>query len=543
MVSINYPAYPRGVDLRSIMDATTEGYNAGRDWRDERNGVSAFGSYLDSLYGGQGAQRGPATLADLARQPAQGGVERAPLPPVADYPSQRVSQAFDVARDGPPPVGEMAAYIAQAAKQRGIDPGIALKVAKAEGLRPDTWQSTVIREGRQEPSYGPFQLLVGGGDTGFPEGLGNEFQKATGLDPSDPANWRKAVDFALDTAGKKGWGQWYGAKAAGVDTMQGIGQAMGQGATTEQPMQVADASGGIPQQQPASMLPPREDMLALFRSKTTRPLAIQLVKAAQGLSMDANDPMRQLEYRKALLELKQLQEGGAGKMGNSVVWGQDENGDWVAMQPSSAGGLVRAQTPEGVKLSPPGISNLNLGTQFGIRDRSGNIVNTVPIDNAGKASDTAQGKAQGEAASSLPGDIQAAEQTVGQIDELLSNPGLDSIVGPADQYRSGWNLGDSGRDALARLNQLKGRAFLQAYSMLKGGGQITEVEGAKAEAAMARMDRAQGESEFRKALEDFRDAVQSGVQKLREKAGQGGAQPAQSQRQRLRFNPQTGELE
>jgi flagellar protein FlgJ len=36
---------------------------------------------------------------------------------------------------------------------------------------------------------------------------------------------------------------------------------------------------------------------------------------------------------------------------------------------------------------------------------------------------------------------------------------------------------------------------------------------------MARMDRAQSEADFRAALTDFRDAVKTGVQKLKEKAG------------------------
>jgi flagellar protein FlgJ len=82
-------------------------------------------------------------------------------------------------------------------------------------------------------------------------------------------------------------------------------------------------------------------------------------------------------------------------------------------------------------------------------------------------------------------------------------------------------LGNEGRDALARFNQLKGKAFLQAYTTLKGGGQITEVEGQKAQDAMARMDRAQSEETFKQALTDFRDAVKTGIQKLKEKGGVG----------------------
>lgn len=117
-------------------------------------------------------------------------------------------------------------------------------------------------------------------------------------------------------------------------------------------------------------------------------------------------------------------------------------------------------------------------------------------------------------------DLLTAEQTVSEIESLIQHPGLGSIVGPVDQFRPSWTMGAEGRDALARFNQAKGRAFLQAYATLKGGGQITEIEGMKAEQAMARMDRALNEEEFKIALQDFRDAVKAGAAKLRARAGQ-----------------------
>jgi len=119
----------------------------------------------------------------------------------------------------------MADYIRQAAIARGIDPDVALKVARSEGLARNTWQSNLTRGGHREPSYGPFQLLKGGPGTGYRTGMGNDFQTATGLDPADPANWQQGVDFALNQAAKSGWTPWYGAKAAGVENMEGVGGA------------------------------------------------------------------------------------------------------------------------------------------------------------------------------------------------------------------------------------------------------------------------------------------------------------------------------
>ncbi|MCK1639109.1 hypothetical protein IVA95_16230 [Bradyrhizobium sp. 157] len=115
---------------------------------------------------------------------------------------------------GPTSVGKggdprgMEGYIREAARARGIDPDTAVAVAKSEGLR------TFL--GDNGKSGGAFQLYTGGG-------LGNEFQKKTGLDPLDPANEKATIDFALDHAAKHGWGAFHGAKNTGIGPRAGIG--------------------------------------------------------------------------------------------------------------------------------------------------------------------------------------------------------------------------------------------------------------------------------------------------------------------------------
>ena len=69
-----------------------------------------------------------------------------------------------------------------------------------------------------------------------------------------------------------------------------------------------------------------------------------------------------------------------------------------------------------------------------------------------------------------------------------------------------------------RLDQLKGGAFLEAFNTLKGGGQITEVEGKKATDAIARMDNATSESEFKAAVKDYQDVIRKGMNRARMKA-------------------------
>lgn len=117
------------------------------------------------------------------------------------------------------PTTDIASYIATAAQKRGIDPNVALAVAKSEGgLKSWNLQSNYVKNGVREPSFGPFQLYKGGG-------LGNEFMARTGLDPALAANGPAGVDFALDHASKNGWGAWYGAKNSGIGNFEGIGKA------------------------------------------------------------------------------------------------------------------------------------------------------------------------------------------------------------------------------------------------------------------------------------------------------------------------------
>lgn len=250
----------------------------------------------------------------------------------------------------------------------------------------------------------------------------------------------------------------------------------------------------------------------------------------------ANDP-------KSAAVLSTYQQGANGVYG-TPIYGTDEKGNTVLGAISKDGQFRRLDT--GGVTPTPGVKMLDTGTGYvPVQSRTGQPVQGgayqpgsprqtgtsqpqvgyIPKDVAGEAREKVVGKNQGETQSSLPTDIMTAEQTTREIDQLLANPGLSSIVGPLDQFRPSWTMGGKGRDALARYNQLKGRSFLQAYSTLRGGGQITEVEGTKAENAMARMDRAQSEEDFTQALKDFRDAVQTGVQKLKERAGR-SSQPA-----------------
>jgi hypothetical protein len=96
------------------------------------------------------------------------------------------------------------------------------------------------------------------------------------------------------------------------------------------------------------------------------------------------------------------------------------------------------------------------------------------------------------------------------IDLLSGLGGLDQLLGVEGIFTRGLeslNLGALRPDAqTARsiLNKIKGGVFLAAFESLKGGGQITELEGQKAEQAQARLLETQSPEAFRDALAELR---------------------------------------
>lgn len=112
----------------------------------------------------------------------------------------RVTSSLTGARS----TNEIESYIRSAAAARGIDPNVAVQVARNEGLYNYV--------GDRGSSFGPYQLHYGGvaGGGMAVSGLGDEFTQKTGLDARDSSTWKQQIDFALDKARKSGWGAWHG---------------------------------------------------------------------------------------------------------------------------------------------------------------------------------------------------------------------------------------------------------------------------------------------------------------------------------------------
>jgi|TARA_B110000879_G_scaffold190007_1_gene253975 peptidoglycan hydrolase-like protein with peptidoglycan-binding domain len=118
----------------------------------------------------------------------------------------------------------MERIITKEASLRGMDPGVAIKIFRAEGA--GSYQSSVARSGNgslggREASFGPYQLYIGGG-------LGNDYQKATGRDltkDNTVDGITNQIRFALDMAVKNTWQPWYGRGPAGVGKLDGLSGA------------------------------------------------------------------------------------------------------------------------------------------------------------------------------------------------------------------------------------------------------------------------------------------------------------------------------
>jgi hypothetical protein len=86
---------------------------------------------------------------------------------------------------------------------------------------------------------------------------------------------------------------------------------------------------------------------------------------------------------------------------------------------------------------------------------------------------------------------------------------------------------------------IKGQAFLDAFQRLKGGGQITEIEGQKATDALLKLNKAQTEKDFIKYSREFQENLQKGMELAKNKAGVSKEYRSPVNQPALRWNPQT----
>lgn len=153
-----------------------------------------------------------------------------------------------------------------------------------------------------------------------------------------------------------------------------------------------------------------------------------------------------------------------------------------------------------------------------------------------KIEGTEYGKSRAQANIALPGTIASAEEAIRKVDAMVGSAPVKDSKGntiqagtkPHAGFEQSVGLGipglkyipgTSAADFNARLNEVQGGAFLQAFNSLKGGGSITEKEGEKATQAITRMSTSQSEKEFNTAAREFQDVLRVGIAKAKLKAG------------------------
>lgn len=152
---------------------------------------------------------------------------------------------------------------------------------------------------------------------------------------------------------------------------------------------------------------------------------------------------------------------------------------------------------------------------------------TPPAESAEfrKARDKELGEARAKAISTLPQIEDNATLALKTIDQITAHPGRywgTGATGTITPYIPGTDA----RGFSNLVEQAKGKVFLEAFNSLRGGGAITEAEGAKATQALARLDRAQSARDFDAALADIREVINLGVARARRSAN--GAPAAMS---------------
>jgi len=138
---------------------------------------------------------------------------------------------------------------------------------------------------------------------------------------------------------------------------------------------------------------------------------------------------------------------------------------------------------------------------------------------AAKAGGRVSGADKAKAQIDVPKAQGDAEYLKKSLDELVTHPGFKESVGLGYGFVSKFAPASDAAGWQARMKQIEGKKFMDAYQSLKGGGQITEIEGVKATEAASRMKAATSEEEFISAVNDYKAEIDRAVELVERRAG------------------------
>ena len=287
-------------------------------------------------------------------------------------------------------------------------------------------------------------------------------------------------------------------------------------------IQMAQAQAARPLGAPS---PPQDDVAAttLLVNQLNRIPEMRIAEQQRAIE---NERARQI----ADLQMQQFQAklNKPAQMGNTPLWFRDPETGELKIGRFGPEGVV-IQDTGGLEPVRPVTTFSAGGTQaimpYGAEQPSGYVEKTLPPEarpetRAAQTVAVEQAKSRTQAQAALPGATAKAEEVNRLIDEMLVHPGLEAGTGKSAM----WPVfpGTDRMDFERRRAQLAGGVFIQALREMKEGGgvgQITEIEGEKAESAIARMEAAVKKEDFIEALEDYRSVVNAALKRQQEQAG------------------------
>ena len=207
-------------------------------------------------------------------------------------------------------------------------------------------------------------------------------------------------------------------------------------------------------------------------------------------------------------------------------------------------GTVLQSTPSGPRVfSPSGELLSGEAAQEQVRRANENEIALTGGKAQARGFGSTIGKGEATAKMELPDVLATATGSLDILQKAIDHPGRMTATGASSRLDPrNFTPGTEAYNFNVLMDQIQGRTFLQAYQSLRGGGQITEIEGKKAEQAIARLNTAQSEDEFLNALKDLKDVIESGIARAKKKAGVSEDKSKESQGFDLEYDPATGEF-
>lgn len=252
---------------------------------------------------------------------------------------------------------------------------------------------------------------------------------------------------------------------------------------------------------------------------------------ARQLDLDAwNKATDERDYALELQKFEADQLGGGDEWYGTPQWFERKGADGSVSMGygvlSKSGQFKEMPPPEGAEWAPA-VTFQDTGTaRVPMFTRGGSQAGApLQIDVAGQQRQEEIGIAGGKASAALPMIEYQSEILLGSIDDVLNDPNLSALTGPAGGRLPTWLSSDPGGMSAtqAKITQVVQKSFLQAYDALRGAGAITEQEGAAAKAAWTRLvTQEMSDEEYVQALLDYRREAANMLEIARQRA-QGGS--------------------